>query len=106
MIQRHHHVQLLAIGCLLLSCLLAWVQDPQKNQITDGPILGRLSSSGVGIWSRTGLPGTMVVIYGTSPEKLDQRSDPVETSRAHDNTGQLRYAESILAEAAGRKSPR
>ena len=80
-------VCLLALVCLLFSCLTAWPQDPQKNHITHGPILGRLSTSGVGIWARTGEPGTLVVLYGTSPETLDQRSDGVKTSRDHDNTG-------------------
>ena len=80
-------VCLIAFVCLLFSCLAAWPQDPQKNHITHGPILGRLSSSGVGVWARTGEPGTLVVLYGTSPESLDQRSDGVKTSREHDNTG-------------------
>ena len=80
-------VCLIALVCLLFSCLTAWPQDPQKNHITHGPILGRLSSSGVGVWARTGEPGTLVVLYGTSPESLDQRSDGVKTSREHDNTG-------------------
>ena len=61
-------VCLLALVCLLFSCLAAWPQDPQKNHITHGPILGRLSTSGVGIWARTGDPGTLVVLYGTSPD--------------------------------------
>ena len=80
-------VCLTALVCLLFSCLTAWPQDPQKNHITHGPILGRLSSSGGGVWARTGEPGTLVVLYGTSPESLDQRSDGVKTSREHDNTG-------------------
>jgi phosphodiesterase/alkaline phosphatase D-like protein len=87
MTRRHTPASLLALGCLLFSCLAAWSQDPQKNHITHGPILGRLSTSGVGIWARTGRPGTLVVLYGTSPGELDQRSGPVETSRDHDNTG-------------------
>ncbi len=87
MTQRHNRIHLLALCSLLFSCLSATAQDPQKNHITHGPILGRLSTSGVGIWARTGLPGTLVVLYGTSPDTLDQRSGPVHTSRDHDNTG-------------------
>jgi len=87
MTQRHNRIHLLALCSLLFSCLSATAQDPQKNHITHGPILGRLSASGVGIWARTGQPGTLVVLYGTSPGTLDQRSGPVHTSRDHDNTG-------------------
>ncbi|MEE2990298.1 MAG: alkaline phosphatase D family protein [Planctomycetota bacterium] len=87
MTQRHNRIHLLALCSLLFSCLSASAQDPQKNHITHGPILGRLSTSGVGIWARTGQPGTLVVLYGTSPGTLDQRSGPVHTSRDHDNTG-------------------
>jgi len=87
MTQRHNRIHLIALCSLLFSCLSATAQDPQKNHITHGPILGRLSTSGVGVWARTGQPGTLVVLYGTSPGTLDQRSGPVQTSREHDNTG-------------------
>ena len=58
-----------------------------ENMITHGPILGRLSSSGVGIWARTLRPGPFTVLYGTAPDQLDQVATPVVTSLDHDNTG-------------------
>ena len=76
-------------GVLLACCLAAWSQQPAPNHITHGPILGRLSSDGVGVWARTGKPGTLAVIYGNAPGNLDQRTDAVETSWDHDNTGWL-----------------
>ncbi len=59
----------------------------ELNDFTHGPILGRLSSDGVGVWARTVEPGPFAVRFGTDPERLDQLSEPVETELAHDNTG-------------------
>jgi len=56
-------------------------------QITHGPMLGRLSADGIGIWARTSRPARFHVIYGMSPDRLDQRSGSVATALAHDNTG-------------------
>ncbi|MCP5114160.1 MAG: alkaline phosphatase, partial [bacterium] len=56
-------------------------------EITHGPILGRLSSDGIGVWARTARPGEFRVRYGTSPTDLDQLSEPVRTTLEHDNTG-------------------
>jgi alkaline phosphatase D len=61
-------------------------QISHENYITHGPILGRLSHNGIGIWARTAQSDEFYVIYGTSPQVLDQRSDPVKTELAHDNT--------------------
>jgi phosphodiesterase/alkaline phosphatase D-like protein len=58
-----------------------------ENMITHGPILGRLSSSGVGVWARTLRPGPFTVLYGTAPDQLDQTAGPVVTTLEHDNTG-------------------
>ena len=55
--------------------------------ITHGPILGRLSHDGIGVWARTNITGEFFVLYGTSPERLDQRSRAVTTALEHDNTG-------------------
>ncbi|MCP5114634.1 MAG: alkaline phosphatase [bacterium] len=73
--------RLLACLCLTAAPLLA------ETTITHGPILGRLSTEGVGVWARTNTPGTFRVIYGTAPDRLDQVSTEVETTLAHDNTG-------------------
>ncbi len=56
------------------------------NFVTHGPILGRLSAHGIGIWARTARTGRFAVEYGTSPQRLDQRSDVVMTRLDHDNT--------------------
>jgi hypothetical protein len=58
-----------------------------ENHLTHGPILGRLSSSSIGVWARTQSTGEFAVIYGKSPDNLDQISHPVQTSSTTDNTG-------------------
>ncbi|MCA9054256.1 MAG: alkaline phosphatase D family protein, partial [Planctomycetaceae bacterium] len=58
-----------------------------ENMITHGPILGRLSSDGIGVWARTLRPGPFTVLYGTARDQLDQSSEAVVTTRDHDNTG-------------------
>ncbi|GIW82067.1 MAG: hypothetical protein KatS3mg105_3874 [Gemmatales bacterium] len=59
----------------------------QEVRITHGPILGRLSSHGVGVWARTSKPGVFHVLYGTEPGKLDTLSPGVKTKLEDDNTG-------------------
>jgi alkaline phosphatase D len=61
--------------------------DAKAVKITHGPILGRLSSTGVGVWARTSRPAAFVVRYGESADKLDKRSKPAETKLENDNTG-------------------
>lgn len=58
-----------------------------ENHITHGPILGRVSAHGIGIWARTRHTDKFTVRYGTSLDHLDQETDPVPTRLAHDNTG-------------------
>jgi len=55
--------------------------------ITHGPILGQLSSKGVGVWGRTSQPAPLRVLYGLAPDNLDRVSPAVETKLAHDNAG-------------------
>jgi len=57
------------------------------NRITHGPVLGRLSADGVGVWARTAYPGEFVVRYGPAADRLEQQAGPVTTSLEHDNTG-------------------
>ncbi len=59
--------------------------DPEVL-FTHGPILGRLSAHGIGVWARTSRPGGFHVIYGTSPKTLMQRSASATTTLARDNT--------------------
>ncbi len=71
---------------LLLTCstpLLA--AGPAK--LTHGPMLGRVSTDGIGVWARTSVPAAIRVRFGTASDKLDQISPAVETSIDHDNTG-------------------
>ena len=56
-------------------------------EITHGPILGRLSSTGIGVWARTARPGEFHVRYGRSPAQLDRSSSVVRTTLDRDNTG-------------------
>ncbi len=55
--------------------------------ITTGPILGRLSSNGIGVWARTKHAGSFKVRYGQEADRLDRATHAVETTVAHDNTG-------------------
>jgi phosphodiesterase/alkaline phosphatase D-like protein len=61
---------------------------PEDEQhVTHGPILGRISTRGVGVWARTAAEGEFQVRYGTSPDNLDRVSEPIPTRLEHDNTG-------------------
>ena len=75
-------IQLLTV-CTWVTQL--WCAD-DLNYISHGPILGRLSSKGVGVWARTGQPGKFVVRYRTD-EVSEQTSAAVTTTIDHDNTG-------------------
>lgn len=69
------------------------IADDATAFITDGPVLGRLASDGIGIWARTSVAGTFRVHYGTDPGDLDRISNPVLTSAARDNTGWVHIRE-------------
>ena len=56
-------------------------------EITHGPILGRLSSTEIGVWARTARPSEFHVEYGQLPTELDQTSAAVRTTLDHDNAG-------------------
>lgn len=58
-----------------------------ENHMTHGPILGRISAHGVGVWGRTRHADSFSVRYGTSPDKLDLETKPVLTRTEDDNTG-------------------
>jgi len=71
----------------LIVLLACWRPCAQAQEITHGPILGRLGARHVGVWVRTSSPATLVVRYGTAPDALDHASAPAATLLAHDNTG-------------------
>lgn len=75
-------------GCFLGALLAACGAAPSPDGvITHGPILGRLSSDGIGVWARTRKPGSFRVHYGLSPDSLDRVSEPASTRLVNDNTG-------------------
>jgi phosphodiesterase/alkaline phosphatase D-like protein len=74
-------MRLIALLLLLATAL------PARTFITHGPILGRLTHSSVGVWARTNVPGEFHVVYGTSPDRLDQTSAAATTTLERDNTG-------------------
>jgi len=88
MIQCVRLALVMALG--LVVCVADVSAQPQYesvNHVTHGPILGRLGSHHVGVWARTRRSGQFVVRYGLTAAGLDQESEPVTTSLAHDNTG-------------------
>ena len=72
---------------LLVAAAAPCAAADELPHITTGPILGRVSSEGIGVWARTSRAGSFQVRYGLAPDALDQITDPVPTSLAHDNTG-------------------
>ncbi len=72
-------------GWLMISTLSAAGAKPVR--VTHGPILGRLSSDGIGVWARTARAGSFLVHYGTAKDKLDRVSAQAVTEVARDNTG-------------------
>ena len=76
----------LLIICLACGSAQQTQSVPASARFTHGPILGRLSSDGIGVWARTSQPARFQVRYGTSPERLDSVSSPAATLLDHDNT--------------------
>ena len=75
------------LAVLFLCPLTLFAAGNKYNHVTHGPILGRLSARGVGVWARTLRTGSFGVRYGISPDRLDRVTAPVPTRLAHDNTG-------------------
>jgi len=73
--------------CAAAAHAAAPKNDAPKNTVTHGPILGRLTDTGIHIWARTKLPGEFRIRYGESPRNLDQVSEPARTTLDRDNTG-------------------
>lgn len=71
----------------LLAALAGVASAEEFPHFTHGPILGRLSETGVGVWARTGVSGEFRVRYGESADALDRNSASVQTRLENDNTG-------------------
>jgi phosphodiesterase/alkaline phosphatase D-like protein len=78
---------LLCLGCNSFSADKPKADYRDENMVTHGPMLGRISSTGVGVWARTLRSGEFVVLYGTDSKRLNQTTKPVKTTLSHDNTG-------------------
>jgi alkaline phosphatase D len=72
-----------------LLCLLLGLSFSAADaaEITHGPILGRLTSDGIGVWARTSRPMALRVRYGTEPGQFDTTTEPTQTELNHDNSG-------------------
>lgn len=76
---------LCVLFCLLFSSCTGRTGSEQIR-ITHGPILGRLSHDGIGVWVRTSNPGAFTVRYKAQPES-DYSTTTGHTDLHHDNTG-------------------
>jgi len=77
----------LTLLCCALQIPAAALRAENELHVTHGPILGRVSSHGVGVWVRTSRTAAFAVRYGLAPDNLDQRTEPVPTRLDRDNTG-------------------
>jgi alkaline phosphatase D len=81
------------LACLLLIASILTADDSlataaeNETHFTHGPILGRLSAHGIGVWARTVRPATFYVKYGTGKLNLSRKSGTVTTKLDHDCTG-------------------
>ena len=75
------------LSAIVVTACASAATAQDYNHITHGPILGRVTSNGVGVWARTHRAGVFAVKYGTRRGRLDQVSEPATTSLEHDNTG-------------------
>ena len=74
---------LLTVVCFASAC----PAEEELPHITTGPILGRLSAHGIGVWARTSRTAGFQVRYGLSKDRMDQITARVPTQLQHDNTG-------------------
>lgn len=73
--------------CLLWGIQGVFASSAKTLKITHGPILGRLGSHQIAVWSRTSQPASFLVRYGIQEDQLQQLSPLVNTRLEKDNTG-------------------
>ncbi len=66
--------------------LVGTPKSARGRHISHGPMLGRPTETGIGVWARTNKPAEFFVFYGTDPKRLTERSTGVTTRLADDNT--------------------
>ncbi len=76
-----------AAAVFFLMCASNCSMAQQFPHFTHGPILGRLSEHGIGVWARTEQPREFRVRYGESADALTRTSPVVKTRLENDNTG-------------------
>ena len=78
------------LWCVLVASSLFYVSDclaATTRVVTHGPLLGQITSSSVRVWARTNGTGTIEFRYGKNAAALNNVSESVETTAAHDFTG-------------------
>jgi hypothetical protein len=88
--ERLMHYHILFVLILLSFFAEPWNAQGQNDEsteitITHGPILGRLSHDGIGVWVRTSKPSEFLVMCTDGANNHVSATD--DTSLAHDNTG-------------------
>ena len=78
------------LWCVLVASSLFYASDclaATTRVVTHGPLLGQITSSSVRVWARTNGTGTIEFHYGENAAALNNVSESVETTAAHDFTG-------------------
>lgn len=95
---RQNAVRVIFLSTILaLSLTAPTLAERDPIWLTHGPMLGRPTAHSMRVWGRTSDAGTFEVHYGTSPDQLNQVSQPAVTRLAHDNTG-VATLEKLLAD--------
>ena len=60
-----------------------------SDELTHGPMLGRQTSSSIGVWCRTSKPADVQVIYGLLGQSMNLKSEIVRSELERDNTARV-----------------
>ncbi|MFQ5734881.1 MAG: hypothetical protein ACE5KM_23345, partial [Planctomycetaceae bacterium] len=69
----------LLLAAIAVSGWTAIAPADDEDHFTHGPILGRLSAHGIGVWGRTVRPMSFYVKYGTAKNDLTRTSKTITT---------------------------